>query len=374
MLKVMTVVGTRPEVIKLSRIIPTFDKFFDHRLVHTNQNYDYELNKIFFDELKIRQPDIFLNTASTSASGTISNVISQVDEQIKEFNPDAFFILGDTNSCLSAISAKRNKIPIFHFEAGNRCFDYRVPEEINRKIVDHVSDINITYSQIAKDYLLKEGLPADQIICAGSPMKEILNYYEKNINSSKIMEKIDLESSSFFLISMHREETVDDKKKLSEIFKTLTELKEIYKKRIIISCHPRTKNRLEEFQIETDKDLEFFNPFSFLDYIQLQKNAFIVISDSGTITEESSILNFPAINLREEHERPEGFEEGAVMFTGISSENIKNSISILSEQKRGDQRDIKIVRDYDDINISKKVVRIVLSYTDFVNRRIWKKY
>ena len=374
MLKVMTVVGTRPEVIKLSRIIPTFDKFFDHRLVHTNQNYDYELNKIFFDELKIRQPDIFLNTASTSASGIISNVISQVDEQIKEFNPDAFFILGDTNSCLSAISAKRNKIPIFHFEAGNRCFDYRVPEEINRKIVDHVSDINITYSQIAKDYLLKEGLPADQIICAGSPMKEILNYYEKNINSSKIMEKIDLESSSFFLISMHREETVDDKKKLSEIFKTLTELKEIYKKRIIISCHPRTKNRLEEFQIETDKDLEFFNPFSFLDYIQLQKNAFIVISDSGTITEESSILNFPAINLREEHERPEGFEEGAVMFTGISSENIKNSISILSEQKRGDQRDIKIVRDYDDINISKKVVRIVLSYTDFVNRRIWKKY
>ena len=222
--------------------------------------------------------------------------------------------------------------------------------------------------------MLKEGLPADQIICAGSPMKEILNYYEKNINSSKIMEKIDLESSSFFLISMHREETVDDKKKLSEIFKTLTELKEIYKKRIIISCHPRTKNRLEEFQIETDKDLEFFNPFSFLDYIQLQKNAFIVISDSGTITEESSILNFPAINLREEHERPEGFEEGAVMFTGISSENIKNSISILSEQKRGDQRDIKIVRDYDDINISKKVVRIVLSYTDFVNRRIWKKY
>ena len=374
MLKVMTVVGTRPEVIKLSRIIPTFDKFFDHRLVHTNQNYDYELNKIFFDELQIRQPDVFLDTASTSAAGTISNVISQVDEQIKEFNPDAFFILGDTNSCLSAISAKRNKIPIFHFEAGNRCFDFRVPEEINRKIVDHVSDINITYSQIAKDYLLKEDFPADQIICAGSPMKEILDYYEKNINSSKIMKEIDLEPSSFFLISMHREETVDDKKKLTEIFKTLTELKEIYKKRIIISCHPRTKNRLEEFQIETDKDLEFFNPFSFLDYIQLQKNAFIVISDSGTITEESSILNFPAINLREEHERPEGFEEGAVMFTGISSENIKNSISILSEQKRGDQRDIKIVRDYDDINISKKVVRIVLSYTDFVNRRIWKKY
>ena len=374
MLKVMTVVGTRPEVIKLSRIIPTFDKFFDHRLVHTNQNYDYELNKIFFDELQIRQPDVFLDTASTSAAGTISNVISQVDEQIKEFNPDAFFILGDTNSCLSAISAKRNKIPIFHFEAGNRCFDFRVPEEINRKIVDHVSDINITYSQIAKDYLLKEDFPADQIICAGSPMKEILDYYEKNINSSKIMKEIDLEPSSFFLISMHREETVDDKKKLTEIFKTLTELKEIYKKRIIISCHPRTKNRLEEFQIETDKDFEFFNPFSFLDYIQLQKNAFIVISDSGTITEESSILNFPAINLREEHERPEGFEEGAVMFTGISSENIKNSISILSEQKRGDQRDIKIVRDYDDINISKKVVRIVLSYTDFVNRRIWKKY
>ena len=213
MLKVMTVVGTRPEVIKLSRIIPTFDKFFDHRLVHTNQNYDYELNKIFFDELQIRQPDVFLDTASTSAAGTISNVISQVDEQIKEFNPDAFFILGDTNSCLSAISAKRNKIPIFHFEAGNRCFDFRVPEEINRKIVDHVSDINITYSQIAKDYLLKEGLPADQIICAGSPMKEILNYYEKNINSSKIMKEIDLEPSSFFLISMHREETVDDKKK-----------------------------------------------------------------------------------------------------------------------------------------------------------------
>ena len=374
MLKVMTVVGTRPEVIKLSRIIPSFDKFFDHRLIHTNQNYDYELNKIFFDELKIRQPDIFLDTASSSASGTISNVISQVDEQIKEFDPDAFFILGDTNSCLSAISAKRNKIPIFHFEAGNRCFDYRVPEEINRKIVDHVSDINITYSQIAKDYLLKEGLPPDQIICAGSPMKEILNYYEKNINSSKIMKKIDLEFSSYFLISMHREETVDDKEKLNEIFKTLTELKEIYKKRIIISCHPRTKNRLEELQIEIDKDLEFFNPFSFLDYIQLQKNAFIVISDSGTITEESSILNFPAINLREEHERPEGFEEGAVMFTGISSKNIKNSIAILSEQKRGDQRDIKIVKDYDGVNISKKVVRIILSYTDFVNRRIWKRY
>ncbi len=374
MIKVMTVVGTRPEVIKLSRIIPSFDKFFDHRLIHTNQNYDYELNKIFFDELKIRQPDVFLDTASTSASRTISNVISQIDEQIKEFNPDAFFILGDTNSCLSAISAKRNKIPIFHFEAGNRCFDFRVPEEINRKIVDHVSDINITYSQIAKNYLLNEGLPADQIICAGSPMNEILNHYEENINSSKILKKIDLKYASYFLISMHREETVDDKEKLSEIFKTLLELKEIYKKRIIISCHPRTKNRLEDFQIQIDKDLEFFNPFSFLDYIQLQKNAFIVISDSGTITEESSILNFPAINLREEHERPEGFEEGAVMFTGISAKNIKNAINILSEQKKGDQRDINIVRDYDDINISKKIVRIILSYTDFINRRVWKKY
>tara|TARA_B100000989_G_scaffold298010_1_gene285703 strand:+ start:681 stop:1805 length:1125 start_codon:yes stop_codon:yes gene_type:complete len=374
MLKVMTVVGTRPEVIKLSRIIPSFDKFFDHRLIHTNQNYDYELNKIFFDELKIRQPDVFLDTASTSASRTISNVISQIDEQIKKFKPEAFFILGDTNSCLSAISAKRNKIPIFHFEAGNRCFDFRVPEEINRKIVDHVSDINITYSQIAKTYLLNEGLPADQIICAGSPMKEILEHYEENINSSKILKKINLKHASFFLISMHREETVDNKEKLSEIFETLSELKEIYKKRIIISCHPRTKNRLEKFQIQADKDLEFFNPFSFLDYIQLQKNAFIVISDSGTITEESSILNFPAINLREEHERPEGFEEGAVIFTGISSKNIKNAINILSEQKKGDQRDINIVRDYDDINISKKIVRIVLSYTDFINRRIWKKY
>ncbi len=370
----MTVVGTRPEIIRLSRIIPILDKFFDHTLVHTGQNFDFELNGIFFDQMDIREPDYFLNTSSDTPLKTISNIISETGIIIDKIKPDAFLILGDTNSCLSAISAKRSKVPIFHMEAGNRCFDFRVPEEINRKIVDHISDINLTYSQIARQYLLREGLPPDQIITIGSPMKEVLNFYSKQIEESTILKKTKSKTNSYFLVSLHREENVDNKNSLKQVFSTLAYIKNKYKKNIILSCHPRTKDRLKKFKIPIDESIDFHKPFGFIDYINLQQNAFMVISDSGTITEESSILDFPAINLREEHERPEGFEEGSVIFTGMSLETIENSIQILLAQKKNKKRTLKMVKDYDVDNVSEKILRIILSYTHFVNKKTWKKF
>ena len=374
MLKVMTVVGTRPEIIRLSRIINLSDKYFDHTLVHTGQNFDYELNKIFFNQMNIREPDFYLDSASSSSSKSIANVICNIEEIIEKINPEAFVILGDTNSCLSAITAKRHKIPIFHLEAGNRCFDYRVPEEINRKIIDHISDINITYSQISKENLLMEGLSPEQVICAGSPLKEVLEFHEKDIEASNILEKLNLSPGSFFLLSAHREETVDDKENLKQLYQLMSDLSKFYDREIIFSCHPRTQKKLKDLKLKKNQSIRICKPFGYFDYVKLQINSFLVLSDSGTITEESSILNFPANNIREQHERPEGFEEGTVMFTGRSLEKIKNAISILKDQKRGSSRTLNIVNNYNVNNVSQKIIRIILSYTDYVNRKVWKKY
>ncbi len=372
-MKVLTVIGTRPEIIRLSRIIPKLDKYLDHTLVHTGQNYDYELNEIFFNDLNIRKPDIFLNAVGKTAAETIGNVITKIDDVLLKLNPDAILILGDTNSSLCAISAKRRKIPIFHMEAGNRCFDLRVPEEINRKIVDHTADINLTYSNIARDYLIKENFPQDQIINTGSPMKEVLDFYSSKIKSSKILKEIKLKSNDYFLCSFHREENVDSTINLEKIIHIMDTLAKKYDKKIIVSTHPRTKDRLETLKVEKNDLIEYMKPFSFSDYINLQKNAICVLSDSGTITEESSILNFPAINIREVNERPEGFEEGSVMMTGLNIDSVLSALDILENQKRGDSRDINLVKDYSTSNVSEKIVRIILSYTGFVNRKIWKK-
>tara|TARA_Y100000816_G_C26090010_1_gene575875 strand:+ start:801 stop:1928 length:1128 start_codon:yes stop_codon:yes gene_type:complete len=372
-LKVMTVVGTRPEIIKLSRIIPKLDETFNHVLVNSDQNFDYELNEIFFKDLKIRKPDENLKIKEKNASKTIGKVIEKTDTLIKKYKPDAFLILGDTNSCLSCISAKRNKVPIFHLEAGNRCFDQRVPEEINRKIIDHVSDVNLTYSSIAREYLLNEGLPKDQIIKVGSPMKEVLKFYENKINKSKILNKLKLSKYNYILISLHREENVDDKKNLKSFIKILNFLEEKENKKIIISTHPRTRKNLEKLNFKYSSKINFLNPFSFSEYIKLQLNSKYVLSDSGTITEESSILNFPAINLRENHERPEGNEEGSVIFTSLSLNNIDQAINILKSQKRGKIRNINPVKDYEVDNVSEKIIRIILSYTNYINNKTWKK-
>lgn len=349
------------------------DLNFEHIVIHTGQNYDYELNELFFEELGIRKPDVFLNAAGKNAAETIGQIIINLDVLLEKYIPEAVLILGDTNSALAAIPVKKKKIPIFHMEAGNRCFDLRVPEEINRKIVDHTSDINLTYSDIAREYLLREGFPPDQIIKTGSPMREVLAYYRAGINDSKIISHLSLESNEYFVVSCHREENVDSEKGLKILMETLNLMAKHFKKPIIFSTHPRTRKKLEAMSLESDPLIRFYKPFGFFDYIKLQCEAICTLSDSGTITEESSILNFPALNLREVHERPEGFEEGAVMMVGINFDRIIQALDILKTQERGSLRGLKIVEDYDVPNVSLKVVRIIQSYTDFVNRKVWKK-
>ena len=372
-LTVMTVVGTRPEIIRLSRTIYKLDKFTNHILVHTGQNYDYELNEIFFNQLKIRKPNVFLGAAGETAIETIGKILIEIDKVLFQYKPDAFLILGDTNSALTCIAAKRKKIPIFHMEAGNRCFDQRVPEEINRKIIDHTADINLTYSAIAREYLLREGFPPDQIIKIGSPMREVINYYLDDIKKSEIMNKLMLQSNEYFLVSCHREENVDSAEALTNLVTTLNTLAVSYNKKIIFSVHPRTKKRLDGINTALDNRVQLSKPFGFIDYCWLQMNAKAVLSDSGTITEESSILNFPALNLRETQERPEGFEEGSVMFVGFNWQRISRALKVLENENRHDSRTIQIVNDYIPDNISEKMIRIITSYTDYINQKIWKK-
>lgn len=372
-LKVMTIVGTRPEIIRLSRTIAELDKHCDHTLVHTGQNYDYELNEVFFNDLGIRKPDMFLEAAGESAAETIGRVIMAADRAMAAYQPEALLILGDTNSCLAAIAAKRKKIPIFHMEAGNRCFDFRVPEEINRRIVDHTSDINLTYSEIAREYLLREGLPPDQVIKTGSPMREVIQYYQDRIDASDVLRRLGLTEGRYFVVSSHREENVDSPENLVRLFGILNRLTEQFGEPVIVSTHPRTRKRMEALDLEANPLVSFCKPFGFLDYISLQTRARCVLSDSGTITEESSILNFPALNLREVHERPEGFEEAAVMFVGLSQERVLQALEILESQPRGNNRGLQMVQDYEPENVSRKVLRIILSYTDFINRKVWHK-
>ena len=372
-LRVMTIVGTRPEVIRLSRVISKLDEFCDHVLVHTGQNYDYELNEIFFHDLGIRKPDHFLDAVGESPAETIGNVIAKADHVLAREAPEAVLVLGDTNSCLVVIAAKRRKIPVFHMEAGNRCFDQRVPEEINRRIVDHTSDINLPYSDIAREYLLREGLPADRVVKTGSPMFEVLMHFAKEIEASSILERLALTKEGYFVVSTHREENVDSERNLSLLVETLKAMAVEHGKRIIISTHPRTRKRLEAAKVQFSPLIELLKPLGFFDYFNLQKNALAVLSDSGTITEESSILNFPALNIREAHERPEGMEEGAVMMTGVRVERVMQGLAILSKQPRGNIRAMAMVRDYVSPNVSDKVVRIILSYTDYVNRTVWHK-
>lgn len=372
--RVMTIVGTRPEIIRLSATIEKLDRYFDHVLVHTGQNYDKQLSDILFEELGVRAPDLYLNAAGPSSAETIGSVIIKVDKVLEEQAPDAVLILGDTNSALAAIPSKRRKIPIFHMEAGNRCFDLRVPEEINRRIVDHISDVNLTYSQIARDYLLREGLPPEQVICTGSPMREVLKRFAPLAAASQVLMTLKLEPGQYFLVSSHREENVDAPERLTALLTLLNTIAERYKMPVIFSTHPRTRARLDELELPLDARIRFMEPFGFPDYLMLQRNAKVTLSDSGTITEESSILNFPAINIREVHERPEGFEEAAVMFTGFNQKRVMNAIEILADQPRGPERRLTpLVRDYEVDNVSDKVVRIIMSYIDFVNRRVWNK-
>jgi len=372
-MKVMTVVGTRPEIIRLSRVMAVLDKYTDHIQVHTGQNYDYELNDVFFSDLEIRKPDHFLNAAGANAAETIGNTIIKIDPVLAEVQPEALLILGDTNSSLSAIPAKRRKIPVFHMEAGNRCFDQRVPEETNRKIVDHVADINLTYSDIAREYLLREGLPPDRVIKTGSPMFEVLNYYAPKIDASDVLTRLRLHPRDYFVVSAHREENIESDRNFSNLVKILNGLAEKYGKRVIVSTHPRTRNRVDKLGVTFHERVELLKPLGFCDYVHLQKNALAVLSDSGTINEESSILNFPALNIREAHERPEGMEEAAVMMTGLEVERVFQGLAILTDQKRGADRTIRPVADYSMPNVSDKVLRIILSYTDYVNRNVWKK-
>ena len=372
-LRVMTIVGTRPEIIRLSRVMALLDQYCDHTIVHTGQNYDYELNEVFFEQLGIRRPDAFLEAAGETVAATIGQVIIAADIAFEKYQPEALLILGDTNSCLAAIPAKRRKIPIFHMEAGNRCFDFRVPEELNRRIVDHTSDINLTYSDIAREYLLREGFPPDQVIKTGSPMKEVIDFYLPEIEKSKILESLALNPHQYFLVSSHREENVDSKEGLKSLILSLNKLAESRGLPIIFSTHPRTRKKLDALGLEIHPLINFCKPFGFLDYVKLQLEAICVLSDSGTITEEASILNFPALNLREVHERPEGFEEAAVMMVGLDYGRIDQGLMILKQQKRGALRDLSVVKDYNVGNVSLKVLRIIQSYTDFVNRKVWKK-
>ena len=369
-----TIVGTRPEIIRLSRVIPTLDKYTNHTLVHTGQNYDYELNEIFFEDLEIRKPDLYLDTPGKNTGETIGNIIQSTYEFFLKTCPDAVLILGDTNSSLAAISAKRNKIPIFHMEAGNRSYDARVPEEINRKIVDHISDINLPYSDIARQYLISEGIKKDHIIKTGSPMDEVLTYYKSKILNSNILNKLSLSSEKYFVFSCHREENIDNHLQLQKLIDLLNYLNSEYELPIIFSTHPRTRKKLEEVGYSFSEKIIFSKPFSFTDYINLQLNAKAVLSDSGTITEESSILNFPALNIRDSHERPEGFEEGSVMFTGLNLKLIKQSLEILLSQPRGKNRLLNRVSDYYSPNLSEKIVRIILSYTKYINEVTWRKH
>jgi UDP-N-acetyl-L-fucosamine synthase len=373
-LHVMTIVGTRPEIIRLSRVMAVLDLETQHTIVHTGQNYDYELNQIFFDDLKIRKPDFFLNAAKGSAAQTIGQIIIEVDKILEQEQPEAVLILGDTNSCLAAIPAKRRKIPVFHMEAGNRCFDQRVPEETNRRIVDHTADINMPYSSIAREYLLAEGFPADRIIKTGSPMFEVLSYYRDAIDKSDILERLKLKKSQYFLVSCHREENVDNEQQLVRLMNSLNKIALHYKQPIMVSAHPRTRKRIEQFGLEFNEHVQLLKPFGFLDYNALQIHARAVLSDSGTISEESSILNFPALNIREAHERPEAMEEAAVMMTGLGEVRIMQALSILESQQQRDAHELRLVSDYSMPNVSEKIVRIIISYTDYVRRTVWRKY
>lgn len=373
-LKVITVVGTRPEIIRLSRVIAKLDEHCEHVLVHTGQNYDFELNQVFFDDLGVRKPDYFLSAAGKNAAETIGQVIIKVDQVLEEIEPDAMLVLGDTNSCLSAIPAKRRKVPIFHMEAGNRCFDMRVPEEINRRIVDHTSDINLTYSSIARDYLLAEGLPADRVIKTGSPMFEVLTHYMPQIEQSDVLNRLNLQKGQFFVVSAHREENVDSPKHLAKLAETLNVVADHYGLPVIVSTHPRTRNRIEAQGIEFHSNIQLLKPLGFHDYNHLQKYAKAVLSDSGTINEESSIMNFPALNVREAHERPEGMEEASVMMVGLGVERVMQALQILESQPSGDTRLLRQVYDYSMPNVSDKVVRIIHSYTDYIKRVVWKNY
>ena len=372
-LKVMTMVGTRPEIIRLSRVIAKLDAHCDHVLVHTGQNYDYELNEVFFNDLGIRKPDVFLEAAGASAAETIGRVIIAADQALQQHQPEALLLLGDTNSCLSVIAAKRRKIPVFHMEAGNRCFDFRVPEEINRRIVDHTADIHMPYSDIAREYLLREGIPPDQVIKTGSPMREVIEHYMPGIDASGVLERLGLGAGKYFVVSSHREENVDVPENLRRLFDILNTLARRYRQPVIVSTHPRTRKRLDALGLTAHPLVQFHKPFGFLDYVKLQTQARAVLSDSGTLTEESSILNFPALNLREVHERPEGFEEAAVMMVGLSVDRVLQGLDILRTQPRGETRALNMARDYAPANVSDKVLRIVQSYTDFVNRKVWRK-
>lgn len=372
-LKVMTVVGTRPEIIRLARVMAKLDRYTEHILVHTGQNYDYELNEIFFEELDLRRPDYFLEAVGGSLAETIGNIIARVDSILEKEQPDALLVLGDTNSCLAVIAAKRRKIPIFHMEAGNRCFDQRVPEESNRKVVDHLADINMPYSDIGREYLLREGLPPDRIIKTGSPMYEVIHHYLPKVDASDVLSRMGLVPGKYFVVSCHREENVDSDVNLGQLVKILNGLVENYGEQIIVSTHPRTRRRLDASGAVFSPLIELMKPLGLPDYIQLQRNARVVLSDSGTITEEASILNFPALNIREAHERPEGMEEGAVMMTGLSLERICQAMNILADQPRDLVRIIQPIRDYTVENVSDKVLRIILSYTDYVRRVVWRQ-
>ncbi len=374
-LKVMTVVGTRPEIIRLSRVMAALDESeaIEHILVHTGQNYDYELNQIFFDDLGIRKPDFFLDAAGATATETVGQILIKIDPLLASEQPDAFLVLGDTNSCLCAIPAKKRHIPIFHMEAGNRCFDQRVPEETNRKIVDHVSDINLTYSSIAREYLLREGLPADRIIKTGSPMYEVLHHYLPEINKSDILAKLNLEENKFFVVSAHREENINSDKNFKGLMDSLNEIAKKYDYPIIVSTHPRTKKMIDTKQIKMRPEIQFLKPMGFNDYNALQMKSFAVLSDSGTISEESSTLNFPALNIREAHERPEAMEEASVMMVGLNPERIMQGLVQLQSQKRGVERNFRPVSDYSMPNVSEKMVRIILSYTDYIKRTVWSE-
>lgn len=374
-LKVVTVVGTRPEIIRLACVLNALDanEAIDHTLVHTGQNYDYELNEIFFEDLEIRKPDHFLNAAGKNATETVGNILISIDPILEAIAPDAFLVLGDTNSCLCAIPAKKRKIPVFHMEAGNRCFDQRVPEETNRKIVDHVSDINLTYSDIAREYLLKEGLSPERVIKTGSPMFEVLNKFMKKIEASKVLEKLNLEKHKYFVVSSHREENINNPRNFEGLITSLNQIAEKYAYPVIVSTHPRTRNMLDSRKLETHKNIQFLKPLGFSDYNALQLHSYAVLSDSGTISEESSIMNFHALNIREAHERPEAMEEASVMMVGLNPERILQGLAALERQKRNPERNFRQVSDYSMPNVSEKVVRIILSYVDYVNRVVWSK-
>jgi UDP-N-acetylglucosamine 2-epimerase len=372
-MKVMTIVGTRPEIIRLSRVISALDRAVDHLLVHTGQNYDYELNQVFFEDLGLRRPDHFLDAAGCSACQTVGRIIERTDELLAKVRPDALLILGDTNSCLAAYPAKRRKVPIFHMEAGNRCFDQRVPEEINRQVVDHISDVNLPYSDISREYLLREGVSPDRIIKTGSPMFEVLSYYRDKIDRSDVLTRLGLAVGDYYVVSAHREENIDSSSQFTKLMAVLSGLALESGRRVIVSTHPRTRKRIDAAGVVLPAGVELMKPFGLFDYVKLQMHSRCVLSDSGTISEESSILNFPALNIRDAHERPEAMEEGAVMLVGLDLERIRRALSVLERQGSGGQRTLLAVSDYSVPNVSDKVVRIILSYTHYVNRTVWQK-